>query len=69
MLEGINSVFSPNKVIIQKEPAAKESEISGLTPYSKYMKMINDKPTIYACSNFVCKSPSNEIADVIKLLT
>jgi hypothetical protein len=69
ILKNMNSIFAPNKVTVLKPPEAKESEIAGLAPYSKDMCMINEKPTIYVCSNFTCKAPTNEINDVLNLLT
>ncbi len=75
ILNSINSIFCPNKIIVLKPPENINnnintiSEIKELIPYISDMKMINKKPTIYICSNFSCKKPTNEISVALKLLT
>jgi uncharacterized protein len=69
ILNDINSVFAPNKVIILKPPGNEGNELSAIAPYLKTMVMLNEKPAIYACSNYACKAPTSEVGNLIKLLT
>jgi uncharacterized protein YyaL (SSP411 family) len=68
IIAGANSIFVPNKVVILKTSESKEPEITRIAHYTKDMQIINDKPTIYICSNFECKSPTNNIKEILKLL-
>ena len=47
----INSRFIPNKIVILKSSENMKTKITGIADYLKDFKMINNKPTIYVCSN------------------
>jgi uncharacterized protein YyaL (SSP411 family) len=68
ILKAINLAFAPNKVVILKTSESKEPEITRIAHYSKDMQIINNKSTIYVCSNFSCKLPTNDINDMLKLV-
>jgi len=68
IISSINSIFVPNKVVILRTIESNESEITRIAHYSKDMQIINNKPTIYICSNYECISPTNNINEVMKLL-
>jgi uncharacterized protein YyaL (SSP411 family) len=68
ILKAINSTFIPNKVVILKTPGSDESEITEISDFIKDLKMINNKPTVYVCSNYSCKLPTNNTNEMLKLL-
>lgn len=68
ILKAINSRFIPNKVVILKTPGSTESEIIEVSDFIKDLRMINNKPTVYVCSNYSCKLPTNNINEMLKLL-
>ena len=68
LLKALNSKFIPNKVVILKTIDSPENEITETPDFIKDLKMINNKPTIYVCSNFSCKLPTNDINEMLKLL-
>jgi len=63
MLQAIRTRFVPNKVMLLKQEDRKNLE--NLAPFTKNMKTIDNKTTVYICSNFVCKKPMTEIEDVL----
>lgn len=68
ILKAINSRFIPNKVVILKTPGSTESEIIEVSDFIKDLTMINNKPTVYVCSNYSCKLPTNNMNEMLKLL-
>ena len=68
ILKAINSIFIPNKVVVLKTPGSPESEITEISDFIKDLKMINNKPTVYVCSNYSCKLPTNNTNEMLKLL-
>ncbi len=68
ILKAINSIFIPNKVVVLKTPGSRGSEITAISDFIKDLKMINDKPTVYVCSNYSCKMPTNNINEMLDLL-
>ena len=68
ILRSINLDFVPNKVVILKSDKIFESEIKEFPDFLKDLKMLNNKPTIYVCSDFSCKLPTNDIKTMLELL-
>ncbi|MGZ5471674.1 MAG: thioredoxin domain-containing protein, partial [Nitrososphaeraceae archaeon] len=68
ILKAINSRFIPNKIVILKSSENIKTKITDIADYLKDFKMINNKPTIYVCSNHTCKAPTNDINTVLDLL-
>ena len=68
LLKALNSKFIPNKVVILKTIDSLENELTETPDFIKDLKMINNKSTIYICSNFSCKLPTNDINEMVKLL-
>ena len=69
VLNSIVSVFIPNRVLLLKNPGGKGTGISRIAPYTKDMQMINNKPTIYICSGYSCKSPTNDLNEALRMLS
>jgi len=63
MLTEIQKRFT-NKVLLLKS----DSSIESVSNYVKDKVSIDGKPTVYICSNFSCKKPTNEINEMLKLL-
>lgn len=66
MLHAIRTRFVPNKVMLLKEVDQKDFE--NLAGFTKDMKMIDNKTTVYICRNFVCNKPITEIEEVLEIL-
>ncbi|MBM3707723.1 MAG: thioredoxin domain-containing protein [Actinobacteria bacterium] len=68
VLKAANSAFVPNKVVILKTTGSPENEMAETPGFIKDLKTINNKPTIYVCSNYSCKTPTNDINEMLKLI-
>lgn len=68
ILKAINLEFVPNKVVILKTSDNAENEMTETPDFIKDLKRINNKPTIYVCSNFSCKLPTNNTKTMLELL-
>jgi len=66
MLEAIRTRFVPNKVVLLKKEDQKDLE--NLAEFTKDMKTIGNKTTVYVCKDFVCSKPITEIKEVLKIL-
>jgi uncharacterized protein YyaL (SSP411 family) len=66
MLHAIRTRFVPNKVMLLKEVDQKDLE--NLPGFTKDMKTIDNKTTVYICRNFVCNKPITEIKEVLEIL-
>lgn len=66
MLHAIRTRFVPNKVMLLKEVDQKDLE--NLPGFTKDMKTIDNKTTVYICRNFVCNKPITEIEEVLEIL-
>ncbi len=67
MLKILRTKFIPNKVILLKS-TDDASKIEQIAPFVKNYKGIENKPTIYICTNYECKQPVSEINKLVKLL-
>jgi hypothetical protein len=66
MLHAIRKRFIPNKVMLLKKPEQKNLE--DVARFTKDMKMIDNKTTVYICRNFVCDKPITEVEEVLKVI-
>jgi uncharacterized protein YyaL (SSP411 family) len=66
MLEKINKIYLPNKVVVLKED--ENDEIYDLVPYSVKMDKVQGKTSVYVCKNFSCELPVTDLDDMLKLL-
>lgn len=67
ILKILRAKFIPNKVIIFK-PIEDNSKIEQISPFVRNYKSIENKPTVYICTNYECKQPVFKIDDLMKLL-
>jgi uncharacterized protein YyaL (SSP411 family) len=68
MLQAIRSRFIPNKVIVWLPPGPESSEVIRLAPFTTDHKMIQDRATAYVCTNYECKLPTTNTAEMLSLL-
>ena len=68
MVQAINQLYIPNKVVILKDTTIKNVQLANLAPYTKYQVAINGKATAYVCQNFTCAAPTTDIKKMISLL-
>jgi len=68
IIQNINSIYLPNKVIILKEIKSKKQQIEKLIPFTKDYSQINNQSTIYICKNHQCQLPTTDIEKMKKFL-
>ncbi|GAB4317471.1 MAG: thioredoxin domain-containing protein [Methanobacteriaceae archaeon] len=68
ILETIYANFIPNKVLIMRDEGKLLNELKRLSETLKSKKPLNNKPTVYICTEGVCKKPTNDINQVKELL-
>jgi uncharacterized protein len=57
----IRDRYMPNAVFVLTDDAARDAET---LPLLKDRDLIDDKPTVYICENFVCERPITEVDDL-----
>ncbi len=67
ILDSLREEYIPNKVVLFKSKE-NEKKIIELLEFLKNYKSIDDKTTIYVCEQMVCKKPTTEKEEMIKLL-
>ena len=60
ILDEIQSVYSPNSVILLKTNTNKKL-LSKIAPWTKNHEKKNNKITYYLCENFACKQPTTSL--------
>lgn len=68
MLQALRSHFIPNKVVILNPSNQDSSEIERIAEFTKYQKSVRGRATAYVCFNHRCKSPTNDINEMLKFL-
>jgi len=61
IINELNKIYLPNKVVILKEPTLKNSEIEKISSFVKEYSQIENKATIYVCRNQKCSLPTTII--------
>jgi uncharacterized protein YyaL (SSP411 family) len=69
MLKALNGCFVPNKTVVFKPTDGESPKIDEIADYMKQYNTINNKATVYVCSNYKCKTPTNDINKMMKLLS
>jgi len=64
IIELVNSYYIPNKIILWKYNDETKYEFECLSNY----KQLNNKATVYVCSNFSCQNPINDYTTLKELL-
>ncbi len=66
ILQVIRTRFIPNKVILIKKE--NDTSLENLAEYTKGMKTIDGKTTVYVCKNFSCNYPTTDLKKVLTYL-
>ena len=67
MISEIGKKFLPNKLILLR-PEGEKPEISKIAAFTKSQKSLNGKATAYVCLNYLCKAPTTDPEQMLKLL-
>ncbi|WP_372794866.1 thioredoxin domain-containing protein [Pontiella sp.] len=63
MLDYLNSVYKPGKVILHKDSGNAE-KLAEIAPFTKDQQMVDGKPTVYICRNFACEKPISSLEEL-----
>ena len=68
ILSEIHQMFLPNTVILLVPPHADRSLYKSVFPFIDSYHQINDKTTVYVCTNYTCHQPVTSIQELKKVL-
>jgi hypothetical protein len=68
IIQNLNSIYQPNKVVILKEINSKDVSIEKLVPFIKDYSQIKNQTTIYVCKNQQCQLPVTDIEKMKQIL-
>jgi uncharacterized protein YyaL (SSP411 family) len=68
MLEAIQGIFVPNKVVVLHTTVQKPPSINDIIPFVADHSSIDGKATAYVCLNYNCQLPTIDIGSMLKLL-
>jgi len=63
MLNVVNEIYNPGKVVLFKDPADAEA-LAKIAPFTKEQGMLEGKATVYICRNFACEQPVNSVDEL-----
>jgi len=66
MIKALRNEFIPNKVVIFRPDG--ESEITGISGYTKNLTGNKGKAVAYVCRNFSCKLPTDDLEEIMREL-
>ena len=67
VLDKIRSIYIPNRVILFKD-MEQHNDLNLLAPWTKEQGLLDNKPTIYICENFICNLPTTRLNTALKYL-
>ncbi len=67
MLRAVHSVFVPGKVVLFVDSDS-PARIRKVAKFTQWMGMKDGKATAYVCTDYVCKSPTNDLKKMLELL-
>jgi len=68
IIQSINSIYQPNRVVLLKDPDSIDLSLTKLVPYSSEYSQIKNQATIYVCRNQKCQLPTTSIDEMKKFL-
>ena len=68
IIQRIRRLYLPRKVVLLKEPDARDSFLEACAPFIKEYTQINNQATLYVCQNHRCKLPTTDIEKIDELL-
>jgi uncharacterized protein YyaL (SSP411 family) len=69
MVEAIRRVFSPNTVVLFKDPAEGDGGIVGIAPFLIEHHVVDGRATAYVCQDHFCNRPTNDVDVMLEELT
>jgi len=61
MIETVQRSFSPNKVLLLRAQGQRGKRLVSLSPFVGPMGSIDNKPTVYVCEDYACKTPITDL--------
>jgi hypothetical protein len=68
MITTVRAKTIPGKVLLVHRGGEEGERLASLAPFTKFMKRIDGKPTVYVCRNFSCMNPVSDVAELEKIL-
>ena len=68
MLETIQKRFMPNKIMLLKHPGERGKRLVALSSFAEALTPLDNKPTVYVCEQYACKTPVTDIKELEKVL-
>ena len=68
ILETIQKRFLPNKIILLKHPGVPGKRLVALSPFVETLSPLDNRPTVYVCEQYACKTPITDIKELEKVL-
>jgi uncharacterized protein YyaL (SSP411 family) len=68
MVEALRDEFMPNKVVLFKSIVDEKPGITSVAEFTRDYKAIDGQATAYVCSNYVCKKPTTDAEEMMRLL-
>ncbi len=67
-LQSLNRIFSPEAVFLYRLQGEDYRELEAIAPFTRAMPVPENKTMYYACQNFACGQPVDDIAEVNRIL-
>jgi len=68
MVRVVHAGFLPNKVLLLHQNGPDGKRLEALSPFTKEMRPINQKSTVYVCEQYACKAPVTDAGKLERLL-
>ena len=66
MLEILRKQYTPHAVVLVK--ATDDEALAELAPFTREMKMLDGRGTVYVCREFACSAPTNSAQEMLQAL-
>ena len=68
MIRALRRGFIPNKVVLFRPDDQDTPPIVGIAEFTRYQRSKKGRATAYVCLDYNCKSPTTDVAKMLKLL-
>jgi hypothetical protein len=68
MLSAIHERYLPNAIVILVDGGQRQQTLAKLLPFLETIKPLDGRATAYVCVNYACRSPTTDVAVMIRLL-
>jgi uncharacterized protein YyaL (SSP411 family) len=62
MIAVVQQSFLPNKVVLLRAEGYVGQKLSTFSPFVEGMQPLNERPAVYLCENYTCKTPLTDLA-------